>query len=89
MQLVDLLILGLSTYGAVYLITQTSGPFAIFSRLRELGLFRKVLSCFYCAAPWTAAVILAAYQFEQLRFILVILAMVGTAYFLFRRGNGN
>lgn len=63
--------IALAGFALAYLLTATSGPFDIFSKLRSILLKRKVrvLECMVCTGVWTVA-------------LMWILSMTGFSYLL-------
>lgn len=63
--------IALAGFALAYLLTATSGPFDIFSKLRSILLKRKVrvLECMICTGVWTVA-------------LMWILSMTGFSYLL-------
>lgn len=62
--------IALAGFTIAYLLTATSGPFDIFSKLRSVLINRKVrvLECMVCTGVWTAALmwILSMTEFSYL-----------------------
>lgn len=62
--------IALAGFTIAYLLTATSGPFDIFSKLRSILLKRKVrvLECMICTGVWTVALmwILSMTEFSYL-----------------------
>lgn len=62
--------IALAGFALAYLLTVTSGPFDIFSKLRSIPLKRKVrvLECMICTGVWTVALmwILSMTEFSYL-----------------------
>ena len=44
----------LATWYLSYILTAQNGPFLILARLREVSMFKGLLSCIYCVAPYVA-----------------------------------
>ena len=70
--------IALAGFALAYLLTATSGPFDIFSRLRSILLKRKVrvLECMVCTGVWTAALmwILSMTEFS---YLLKLISAIG------------
>lgn len=70
--------IALAGFALAYLLTATSGPFDIFSKLRSILLKRKVrvLECMVCTGVWTAALmwILSMTEFS---YLLKLISAIG------------
>lgn len=77
----DFLIIVVATWYAAHAVTGTSGPFALFVRLRRALPLGGLVSCIVCFAPWAALVLWALYL-TPARPAVVVLAIAGAALML-------
>ena len=72
--------IALAGFALAYLLTATSGPFDIFSKLRSVLINRKVrvLECMVCTGVWTAALmwILSMTEFSYLLKLISAIGLV-------------
>lgn len=68
----------LAGFTIAYLLTATSGPFDIFSKLRSILLKRKVrvLECMVCTGVWTTVLMLAL-SMTEFSYLLKPISAIG------------
>lgn len=68
----------LAGFALAYLLTATSGPFDIFSKLRSILLKRKVrvLECMVCTGVWTT-VLMWALSITEFSYLLKPISAIG------------
>lgn len=84
----DLLLLCLATWRLAYMLTQETGPFAIFTRLRKRFPLGGVTTCIYCMSVWTALLGYIVLQ-SPFAWLVWIMAASGGAMMLWRQTGGN
>lgn len=57
MEIIDILVLSLSTWYIAYVITVQDGPYGVFYYLRRIKRFNNITSCIYCIAPYIAGIV--------------------------------
>ena len=73
----------LAGFTIAYLLTATSGPFDIFSKLRSILLKRKVrvLECMVCTGVWTT-VLMWALSMTEFSYLLKPISAIGLTIIL-------
>jgi hypothetical protein len=74
----DLLVLCLATWRLAYMVTRESGPFDVFTTLRERLPLGGLTSCIYCASVWAALLLLLLWH-TPAQPLLLVLAIAGGA----------
>lgn len=80
MTALQLLTLALATYTVASTITQQSGPWRVFTRVREVAPLGGLTTCVYCTAPWAALALWALYPVAA--WVVEVLAITGAALML-------
>lgn len=75
--------IALAGFAIAYLLTATSGPFDIFSKLRSILLKRKVrvLECMICIGVWTT-VLMWALSMTDFSYLLKPISAIGLVIIL-------
>lgn len=75
--------IALAGFALAYLLTATSGPFDIFSKLRSILLKRKVrvLECMVCTGVWTT-VLMWALSMTGFSYLLKPISAIGLVIIL-------
>ena len=75
--------IALAGFTIAYLLTATSGPFDIFSKLRSILLKRKVrvLECMVCTGVWTT-VLMWALSITEFSYLLKPISAIGLVIIL-------
>ena len=70
--------IALAGFALAYLLTATSGPFDVFSKLRSILLNRKVrvLECMICTGVWTT-VFMWALSMTEFSYLLKPISAIG------------
>lgn len=70
--------IALTGFALAYLLTATSGPFDVFSKLRSILLKRKVrvLECMVCTGVWTT-VLMWALSMTEFSYLLKPISAIG------------
>ena len=75
--------IALAGFALAYLLTATSGPFDVFSKLRSILLKRKVrvLECMVCTGVWTT-VLMWALSITEFSYLLKPISAIGLVIIL-------
>ena len=74
--------IALAGFALAYLLTATSGPFDIFSKLRSVLLKKtRVLECMVCAGVWTT-VFMWALSMTEFSYLLKPISAIGLVIIL-------
>lgn len=90
--MIEFIIIALAAWYVAYVVTQLSGPFNVFGRVREWsrrkiregegtpkGSFAEAIECIYCMAFWAGALLYAIWALTPLQPAIYPLAIAGGA----------
>lgn len=69
------IILSLAVYRMTVLIVRDVGPWRIFSKLRCVARWSKLLTCVFCTSIWVSGLVNALYYFACETSPLIVVAM--------------
>lgn len=79
----EFLISGLAVFVLTLMLVENSGPFGVFTRLRNQRGF-EALECMFCTSIYVGAIVALFISANFLNWILLSLALAGFAIFLDR-----
>lgn len=80
MHLFDFTLIVLAAWRLAYMLVQESGPFKVFSRLRDLTTIGGLLECMYCCSVWTALGMLLLFPLWQLPVYVLAVSALALLY---------
>lgn len=83
MSLLDFALVLLATFYVSYVMTQTKGPFGVFSGLRRLLPLGGLTECIYCLSLWVA-LLFCLIVLVNLSIIIYPFAAAGAAMLVYR-----